>query len=80
MISRLFGFEVVVAPTQEVPKLRLREDCPVSDELRTEFNHWLLQRFGTRHISIVPENTCYVIGNQLILRPEAIGLIKNCTI
>jgi len=76
----LLGMDIIEAPVKIVPKLKLRDDCPVTDEFREEFNAWLLDMFGTRDDSIIPFGMCYAFGNTLVMRPEQMAIISNCAV
>lgn len=56
----LNGMEIVVSPlVQKVPKLKLRPDCPVTDEFRGLMDQWLLDTFGTHY-------PAYAMGNGTV--------------
>ena len=69
---RLFGMDIIEAPVRVVPKIKLSDGCPVSDEFRDEFNAWLVQMFGTRDVSQVQPGMAYLFGNKILMRPESI--------
>ena len=68
--NMLFGMEIKVCPTNIVPKIKLGEAAPVSDEFRAEFDAWLLEMFGTRDLSILPRGQVYIFGRTVVMRPE----------
>jgi len=74
--SRLFGMDIAEAPIWIVPKIKLGDAAPVSDEFRAEFNAWLLQMFGTRDLSLVKPGFAYLFGNKVLMRPESISLLN----
>lgn len=76
--SRLFGMDIVEAPVRVVPKIKLGDAAPVSDEFRAEFNAWLVQTFGTRDVSPVQPGMAYMFGNKILMRPESIVRLTNC--
>lgn len=44
-----FGRDVVISDAAIVPRLKLSEICPCTDEFRAEFNAWLIDTFGVEH-------------------------------
>ena len=70
MNKSLFGMNIQICPTNIVPKIKLGDAAPVSNEFRAEFNAWLLDMFGTRDLSIVPLGQIYFCSNTIIIRPE----------
>lgn len=46
--QRFNGLPVHIVP--DIPKMRLAEDCPVSDTFRAEVNQWMVEFFGTTNI------------------------------
>ena len=70
MNKSLFGMTIEICPTNIVPKIKFGDAAPVSDEVRTEFNAWLLDMFGTRDLSIVPRGQIYCFDNTIVMRPE----------
>jgi hypothetical protein len=75
--SRIFGMDIIEAPVMVVPKIKLSDECPVSDGFRIEFNDWLVRMFGTRDVSPVQPGMAYMFGNKILMRPESIMLL-NC--
>lgn len=63
-----FGMRIQVARENIVPKIRLGESAPVSDEFRAEFNDWLLQMFGARDMSLVKHGEAICFGNTIVMR------------
>jgi hypothetical protein len=59
-----------ICPTHIVPKIKLGDAAPVSDEFRAEFNAWLLDMFGTRDLSIVPRGQIICFNNNIVVRRE----------
>lgn len=78
-LNMLFGMNVIEAPVRMEPALKLRDDCPCSDEMRAAFNSWLVEMFGMREISAVPKGIAYMFGNNIVMRPESIAMTKNIT-
>lgn len=76
--SRLFGMKIVEVPVFLEQKIKLRDDAPVSDEFRSEFDTWLLQMFGTRDASPVRPGMAYLFGNTIFMRPEEIVKLNCC--
>ena len=76
-MNRLFGFDIVKAPIKIVPKLKLSDDVPMTDEFRESMNDWLLDIFGTKDESIIPIDTVYMFGNTILMRPENIVRLIN---
>lgn len=70
MSKSLFGMNIQICPTNIVPKIKLGDAAPVSDEFRAEFNAWLLDMFGTRDLSIVPLGHIYCFDNTILVRSE----------
>ncbi len=68
--NMLSGMDIKVCPTNIVPKIKLGEADPVSDEFQTEFDAWMLEMFGTRDLSILPRWQVYVFGRTVVMRPE----------
>jgi hypothetical protein len=60
-----------------VPVIKLRDDCPVSDEFRAKFNRWLVEEFGTRDESIIPLGMAIMFGSNMAMRPQDAVLIRN---
>ena len=58
------GYRVVESPLCREPKLRLSFDVDVSDAFRSEFNAWLLERFGDREVVYVidPSTLSFLAG------------------
>lgn len=75
--NRLFGMDVIEAQVRVVPKIKLSESAPVSDEFRAEFNAWLVKMFGMRDVSPVQPGMAYLFGNTILMRPESIARL-NC--
>ncbi len=70
MTKSIFGINIKICPTNIVPKIKLGDAAPVSDECRAEFNAWLLDMFGTRDLSVVPLGQIYFFDNTIVMRPE----------
>ncbi len=69
------GLHVVVSP--DVPKMQLSEECPVSDEFRTEMNAWMLQFFGvTNHVE---DGQVFHMPhiNQIIVNPRTYAAFRQ---
>lgn len=72
------GMRVHEIPTKYEPVLQLSEDFKwVSDEFRTKQNLWLLEKFGTRDVSIVPLDMALMFNGNIMLRQDQIGILKN---
>lgn len=78
MNKSLFGMNIQICHTNIVPKIKLGDAAPVSDEVRTEFNAWLLDMFGTRDLSIVPRGQIYCFDNTIVMRPEDAHKLYMC--
>jgi hypothetical protein len=67
----VFGMKIVESPLiQPVQKVKLSRKCPCSDQVRDDFNAWLLGMFG----DYLP---CYIIGGgQIVMHPKHIALLR----
>ena len=64
-----YGMKVVVAPHSVSPKLKLSDDCPVSDEFRESMDSWLVERFGYRTVCALKPGYAYISADLAILHP-----------
>lgn len=48
-VGTIYGLPVVLSP-DNVPKMQLSEDCPVTPEFRIEMNQWMREFFGCRSL------------------------------
>ena len=66
---RLHGMRIVVAPTVVLPIVRGIEDHVTwcSDEVRVEFNNWLLTRFGVQASCVVHPGSAVAIKEEGII-------------
>ena len=76
--AKLFGMDIIEAPVRIEQKLKLRQDAPVSDAFRREFDSWLLEMFGTHDVSPVKTGTAYLFGNSVLMRKEDVVRINCC--
>ena len=76
-MNPLFGLNIIEARVDVVPKIKLSDKAPVSDEFRAEFNAWLVEMFGTKEVGIVPPGMAYVFGGNVVMRPEAVAQLIN---
>lgn len=72
----LCGLGIVEAPSRYEPVLKLRQDAPVTDGFRAEFDAWLVEMFGTRDVSPIPAGTAYLFNNTLLMRREDVARIS----
>jgi hypothetical protein len=47
-----------------IPKLRVNDDCPMTDVARNDMNVWLLETFGVR------DSVYFVEGKGMFVSPE----------
>lgn len=52
-------------------KIKISEDCPMTDKCRMEMNCWLLEMFG------YTESLCYLVGNHTLYMPPDIAVIYD---
>lgn len=52
------------------PKLKLHENCPVTEKFREDFNQWLANTFGFKKIDIIPDNVAFVLNDDSIIMNE----------
>ena len=76
----LYGIDVVVEQPRLVQKLILKDDLPITDKFRAEMNAWLLDMFGTKDVSVIPNGTVYMFNNTMIMRPEMAVMLTNCIV
>jgi len=77
MNQSIFGMTIKISPTNIVPKIKLGDAAPVSDECRADFNAWLLDMFGTRDASILPRGHVYCFDNIILIRQEDVAKISQ---
>ena len=71
------GLKIVESPPRIVPKLRINDNVPMTDEFRNEMNSWLLDMFGVVDNSIQPIGMAWQFGNTLVMRPETIAQLAR---
>lgn len=77
--ARIFGMEIIEARVQMVPKIQLSENYGGTEEFKQRFNTWLADMFGYREVCPVPPGMAYVFGSNVLMRPESIVRIQNCS-
>lgn len=74
------GMRVHEIPAKYEPILQLSKDFKwVSDEFRAKQNAYLLKKFGTRDVSIVPLDMALMFNGNIMLRPEQAAILRNIT-
>lgn len=66
-----------VYTTPQVAKLQLKEEIDVSSEFRTDFNAWLICRFGYIEPFVERGMAYYIAGYGVIMRPEEAAIINT---
>lgn len=62
----------------KVPRMQLRQDLPLPDDFRREFNKWLIEFFGYKEETpIFPANLALTFGGKVIMDPKMIAKILN---
>lgn len=59
----------------DVPKVQLSEDCPVTDSFRLETNLWLRNFFGLK--PAIPDGEVQVAGNRWYANPRTYVTLKE---
>tara|TARA_R110000868_G_scaffold281123_1_gene541502 strand:+ start:79 stop:306 length:228 start_codon:yes stop_codon:yes gene_type:complete len=72
-MNSLYGFNVIAATIR--PKMKLPDDCPVTDDCRREINAWLLEFFGEADPTLLTH--AYVYGSNIIMHPRNIAILAN---
>jgi len=75
MISAGFIYGHRVFLTQDIPKMKLSADCPVSPEFRVEIDAWMIEFFGV--INILPDGSIMKDANSLHMNPRTWAELKK---
>ena len=71
------GFNIVEHTPRILPKIKLSDGVPCTDDFRDEFNAWLLDMFGTIEYSLIHPGMAYMFGHNVVMRPEMCAMLRN---
>ncbi len=74
------GMPVIKVPVTAVPKLQLSPGFKGgSKEERSKMDAWLLERFGTRDTTPIPEGLVFMVNNSMLaIRQDNMGILSAC--